>query len=141
MPAVGKMRAAKNSRVIYTAVTLRRASWKATAKADDLDTTNFESGGHEQGTIGVDSIEWSLGGDWDASINEFDDAPGLYPRDDGGSLKLFTNVSDNVFWLIAATRVLSSENGADIKGKVTFAASGKSQGVALHGTSLPTGSV
>jgi hypothetical protein len=39
MAAVGKMRAAKNSRTIFAGAILDRSSWKATAKADDLDTT------------------------------------------------------------------------------------------------------
>ncbi len=114
------------------------ANWKATYKGDDLDTTNFESVGLEQGTIGVIVIEWSLGGDWDANINAFDSPPGLYPRDDLGSVKFFSNVADNVGYSIPANRVLSAEHGAEVKGKVTFSSSGKSQG---SGTLVPTGSV
>lgn len=138
MAAVGHQRAGKFSRVQVAAVNLRMANWKATYRGDDLDTTNMESGGTEQGTIGVIVIEWTLGGDWDASINAFDNPPGLYPRDDLGTIRFFENVADNVGYLIPASRVLSAENGAEVKQKVTFSASGKSQGL---GTVPPTGSV
>lgn len=138
MSAVGKQRAGKNSRVQIAGTNLRHANWKANYKGDDLDTTNFESAGLEQGTIGVIVIEWSTGGDWDASINSYDSPPGLYPRDDLGTVKFFENVTDNVGWTITANRVLSAENGAEVKGKVTFNSSGKSQG---SGVTVPTGSV
>lgn len=141
MGVVGKQRAAKNSRVSVAATNLNFASWKTTTKGDDLDTTNFESAGHEQGTIGVDVIEWTMGGDWDAGRNSFDSPPGLYPRDDLGAVKFYENVTDNIFFNIATNRVISAENGAEVRGKVTFSATGKSQGCVLVGTSLPTGSV
>lgn len=141
MGVVGHQRAGKNSRVQVVATNLRMANWRTTARGDDLDTTNMESSGHEQGTIGTDVEEWELGGDWDAQQNAFDSPPGLFPRDDLGAIKFYLNVSDNVFHSLATNRVLSSENGAEVKGKVTFRSSGKSQGCALSGTSLPTGSV
>ena len=143
MAAVGKQRAGKNSRVQVVATNLRMANWKTTRKGDDLDTTNFESGGEEQGTIGVTVTEWTLGGDWDASVNAFDSPPGLYPRDDLGTVKFFENVTDNVGYTITANRVISAENGADVKQKVTFSANGKSQGTVggVPVTTLPTGSV
>lgn len=138
MAAVGKQRAAKNSRVQVVATNLRAANWRVTRRGDDLDTSNFESTGQEQGTIGFEVSEWSLGGDWDAQQNAFDNPPGLYPRDDLGTIRFYENVTDNVFHLITVSRVLSAENGAEVKGKVTFTANGKSQGT---GVTLPTGSV
>jgi hypothetical protein len=138
--AVGKQRAGKNSRVVVGATNLNFANWRCTWRGDDLDTTNFESAGFEQGTIGVVVAEWTMGGDWDAGRNNYDNPPGLYPRDDLGQVKFFENVTDaTVFHNIATNRVLSAENGAEVKGKVTFTANGKSQGVSFSG--LPAGSV
>ncbi len=139
MAAVGKQRAAKNSRVTIVATNLNYAKWKAMWKGDDLDTTNFESLG-EQGTIGVIVCEWSCGGDWDAGRNSYDSPPGLYPRDDLGSVKFYENVADNIFHTLATNRVISADNGADIKGKVSFDANGKSQGLTMS-AALPTGSI
>lgn len=138
MAAVGHQRAAKNSRVQVAGTNLRFANWRATWRGDDLDTTNFESAGSEQGTIGIQVVEWSMGGDWDAQQNAYDSPPGLYPRDDLGAVKLYENTTDNVFHNIPTNRVLSAENGAEVKGKVTFSANGKSQG---SGYSAPAGSI
>lgn len=139
MAAVGSMRAGKNSRVTIASTNLRFANWRVTVRGDDLDTTNFESSGAEQGTIGVTVAEWNTGGDWDAGINPYDAPPGLYPRDDLGAVRFYENVTDNIFHSYLTNRVISAENGAEVKGKVTFSATGKSQGCVLVGTSLPAG--
>jgi hypothetical protein len=136
---VGHMRAGKNGRVQVAGTNLRNANWRANWKGDDLDTTNFEAL-TEQGLTGVLVCEWQTGGPWDAQQNNFDSPPGLYPRDDLGAVKFFEAVSDNVLHNLAANRVLSSENSAEVRGLVQFNASGKSNGVSFSG-SLPTGSV
>lgn len=135
--AVGKARSGKGARVSAGGTTLRAAEFEAAQQADDLDTTNFECSGTEQGTIGVLSATWSIRGDWDASVNMFDNPPGLYPRDDLLNLYLYTNLVDNVYWYFATARVLSSRNSGQVRGKVTFEASGKNQGTFVS----PTGSV
>jgi hypothetical protein len=140
MPAVGKQRSGKNSRIQVAATNLRMATWKSTWQGDDLDTVNMESAGADQGLIGVIGNIWSLSGDWDASINSFDSPPGLYPRDDMGAIRFFENVADNVGHYLPTNRVISADNGAEAKGKVTFGANGKSQGVSMA-VGLPTGSV
>jgi hypothetical protein len=43
-----------------------------------------------------------------------------------------------VLWSIPNNRVLSAENRAEVRGKVSFSANGKSQG---GGFALPTGSL
>ena len=128
MAAVGHMRAGKNARVQVAGTNLRRSNWRYTYRADDLDTSNFEGNGWEQGTIGLLLIEWSLSGDWDAQNPDFADPPGLFPRDNLGDVKFYSNVSDAGITDVPANRVLSAENGAEVRGKVTFSASGKSQG-------------
>lgn len=145
MAAVGKQRAGKNSRIQVAGTNLRYATWKATWQGDDLDTVNMESLGADQGLVGVIGCTWSLNGDWDANINAYDSPPGLYPRDDMGQIRFFENVADNVGHNLATNRVLSAENGAEVKGKVTFGANGKSQSVLAQSggvaVGLPTGSV
>jgi hypothetical protein len=136
--AIGKQRAGKNTRFQVAATNLRAATWRIAWRGDDLDTTNFESGGEEQGTIGTTVREWTVGGDWDAAVNAYDNPPGLYPRDDLGAIKAWEHYAEGPFHYIPANRVLSAENGAEVKGKVTFTASGKSQG---GGSAAPTGNV
>lgn len=132
----GKQRAGKNSRVKVGATVLNFAEWSVNIKGDDLDTTNFEDGGRETGTIGVDVCEWSLKGDWDAGNNWIDpDPPGFVPRDDLEDLRLIVNVADDVFWDFPVSRVLSATNSTQVRGKVSFDASGKSNGA----YTLPTG--
>lgn len=138
MAVVGKFRAAKNSRVKVNGTNLNKSVWDLTLKGDDLDTTTFESGGWEQGTIGINSIDFSYGANWDAGANNLDNPPGLYPRDDGPDHKFYENTTDNVFWDLPLVRILSAKNGAEVRGLVSFSTEGKMNGT---GASLPTGSV
>lgn len=135
---VGHFRAAKGSRVSVEATILKKSTWEVTYRGDDLDTTTFESQGFEQGTIGIVGLDWSLGANWDAQQNNLDDPPGLFPRDNLGTVIFFENVSDNVFWNIPVNRVISSKNGAEVRALVTFSSEGKSNGT---GIAQPTGSV
>lgn len=141
MAAIGHMRIGKNSDVVVEGDSLNFATWRTTDHADDINTTHFNSIS-DQGTVGVEGVDWNMGGQWDAATNAYDDPPGLYPRDNLGLVKFYENVNDNVFWSLASNRVLSAENGAEVRDKVTFNATGKSNGVTLLvGTSRPTGSV
>lgn len=124
----GHKRSGKNARVSVGGTPLNHATYNVTWRGDDLDTTDFEDGGVETGIIGVEVAEWECGGDWDAGTNALDDPPGLYPRDDLEDLAFFTSQSDGVFTGIDVARVLSSRNGAQVRGKVTFTANGKSNG-------------
>lgn len=135
---VGHFRSAKNSRVAVGGTAMKKSTWELTLRGDDLDTTTFESLGIEQGTIGIVGIDWSMGANWDAQANNLDNPPGLYPRDDLGDVKFYTNTVDNVFWDLPQSRVLSSKNGAEVRGLVTFSTDGKLNGA---GYSNPTGSV
>lgn len=135
---VGHFRAAKGSRITIVGTPMRKSVWDLTLRGDDLDDTTFESSGIEQGTIGIVAIDWSMGTNWDASANNLDSPPGLYPRDDLGDVKFYMNLSDNVFWDLPQNRVLSSKCGAEVKGLVSFSTDGKLNG---PGQSFPTGSV
>lgn len=133
----GKQRSAKNSRIRVGSINLNHAKWDAEWQGDDLDTTNFESGGKEDGLIGIEVVIFSGGGHWDAGRNPFDSPPGIFPRADGGPLSLLENVTDNVGWTLPLVRFLSSKNSSEVRGLVTFDFSGRSNGVFTQ----PTGSV
>lgn len=124
----GLFRAGKNSRVQIEAENLNKAKWDVNLHGDDIDTTNFESGGVDQGLIGIVGAEWNVGGLWDASLNNLVDPPGLYPRDNLGTVNLYANLIDDIFWSFPENRVLSSKNGAEVRQAVTFESSGKTNG-------------
>ncbi len=140
MSANGHFRAGKNSRVDVGAgpTHLTAESWDVDYHTDNLETINFECSGIDQGTIGILYVDWNLSANWDALQNKYDDPPGLFPRDNLGSVKFYENVSDNVFHSLPANRVISAKNSANVKDLVKFQASGKIQGT---GYANPTGSV
>lgn len=135
----GKQRAGKGSRItVGTGNTrLNHTKWSVNSKADDLDTVNFESLGLDEGIAGVLGCELAFGGAWDAGLNVLVDPPGLYPRDDLPSLRFYENVTDAQSWLFTYARLRSANNGAEVRGLVTFDCSGMSQGAFTS----PTGQV
>lgn len=123
--------------MIVESTTLNKSKWDLDIRGDDLDTTHFECLGTDQGTIGIVGIDFNIGGNWDSETNNFSDPPGLYPRDNLGAVQLYENVTDAIFWnLTPCNRVLSSKNGAEVRGLVTLESSLKING---SGYSLPTG--
>lgn len=134
----GKQRAAKTSRVAVGVQNLTFASWEVNLTGDDYDTVNFESfnlagfgGGQSfgEGILGPVEGDIKFGGDWDAGVAAFANPPGLYPRDDLAAVAFYTSRLDAVSWAFPYIRVRSSVNGGEVRGKVTFNCSGKSQGI------------
>ena len=137
----GKFRSGKNSRLVVGSTNLNYSDYDFTETSEDIDTTNFESaaGGstsYDEGTIGPTSIAWNAKGSWDAGRNPFDSPPGFYTRDDLANLKMYQNLADNTFLLMALARVLSAKVAATAKSTtaVSFDASGKSQGSFVRST-------
>ena len=126
MPIAGAQRAGKGSRWQVNAINLRMGKWDCDWKGDDLDTTNFESGGFEQGIIGINVAPWNGSGLWDASIPPYLDPPGIFPRSALLNVFFYTSVTDNVGWFLPIARVFSAKTGAEVRGLVTFESSGKS---------------
>lgn len=126
----GWQRSGKNSRIVINGSTLAMARWNVQMRGDDLPTENFESGGLNEGILGFIGMEYSIAGDWDANLLPFDTAspPGLYPRDDMGPMSIYENVADGTSYDFLYARVRSATNGAEAKGKVSFDASGMSNG-------------
>lgn len=128
MAVSGLFRSGKNAYSTVENVVLRKSKWDVDLKGDDLDGTNFDSGGVDEGFIGIVGIDWNLGGLWDSSLDALADPPGLYPRDNLGTVILGINASDAYYWNLPANRVLSSKNGAEVRQAVTFDSSGKING-------------
>ena len=139
MPVIGKQRAGKGSRLSVNGVNLRGNNIEWSGRGDDLDTTNYECNGQEQGTVGVFGDDINVDVLWDASENPIDNnaAPGIYPRDNLPNVYAYQNVVDNTFWLAALERVLTAATSHPIRGLVGFKASMKSNG----GRTIPVGSV
>ncbi len=135
----GHFKSGKGGRETVNGVNLTLQEWSYSRKGDDVDTTNFESGGADQGLVGVLSTDLSSKGLFDAQQNPLGaDPPGLVPRDDLMNTKFFTNVTDNMFLYVPQSRVLSAENSCVVRQGVTFSWSGKSNG---SGVLVPTGTV
>jgi hypothetical protein len=139
----GKQRSSKTSRITVQNLPLTFASWDITVRGDDLETTNFESyfladnATYSEGILGILSADVRFGGDWDAGTNPYTDPPGLYPRDDLPNVLMYESRLDNVGWNFPYVRIRGSTNGAKIKDKIVFDASGNNQGRFL----FPAGSV
>jgi len=131
----GHQRAGKGARITVGGAALNYGEFNCEDKADDLDETNFESGGIEQGTIGIEWVEYDASGYYDASNNPYD-TPALFPRDNLANMRFYINSAESAQWIFTLARVLSAKNGAPVRQLITFAWSGKSQGP----FSRPTGS-
>ncbi len=149
----GHQRAGKTARVAYgnasaaAATPLAYSKFQANETGDDLPTENFTSylssfAGRTtgitpgEGLVGIQNVDWNFGGNWDAGLNPFDTPPGFYPRDDFRYLYMFESVIDVVFWFFPYARFRTVNNGAEVKGLVTWECSGKNQGT----WTPPTGS-
>jgi len=121
----------KNARVQVGAgpTIMKKSDWTNTLSGEDADDTNFESGGNEEGQVGITRIEWTLKGNWDLAANPYDNPPGFYPRNDLATLKFFPSQSNTgIFNLLPLARVLSTAVNCNVKQNVTVDASGRSQG-------------
>jgi hypothetical protein len=128
----GTFRAGKSGRVTIglepAAQHLALQEWAVTGRGADLDTTNFESQGLEEGLIGIVGADWSVRGNWDSAMNPMADPPGLFPRDNGTNMSLITNIGDADGYVFPYWRCLNSRITTTANGMVAFDADGKSQG-------------
>jgi len=131
----GSFRAGRNSRAQVNAQNMTTAQWSATFRGENLDTTNFESNGYEEGIIGIWGLDWSLSGSWNAAQNPNADPPGLFPTEEGSDMFLYVNVSDDTAYEMSTFRCTQGQASTTATGKVEFTASGMSQG----SFTVPTG--
>lgn len=137
--ASGSQRAGKTSRILIGSFgggsVLTYSSWDLNYVTEQLPTTNFESwnvgfgdslGERIHGPVEADV---RFGGDWDAAFNPFGTPPGLFVRDDLAQVNLVINRFDATFWNLPWMSVLQAHNSTDVKGKVLFDVTGKTNGV------------
>ena len=124
----GHFRAGKTSRAQVNAQNMTTASWTATYTGVDLPVTNFESGGFDEGIIGVLSLTWSLSGRWNAAQNPNANPPGLFPTDGGTNMNLYVSTSDNTAYQMPIFRCFSGAASTTASGAVDFQANGMSNG-------------
>lgn len=129
MAAIGHFLSGKGSGALIEGTFVRKSDWDLDSSGDDIDTTTFESLGFDQGLVGIIAGPWTIKGGFDASINDFDDPPGFFPRDDMGAVKLYLSKSFNSFHSMPANRVLSAKTASTVKGMVTIDASCKTNGI------------
>lgn len=136
MATFSKFRSGKTGRTKVGSQTLTHKQWSTRYHGVRLGVENFESNGWNEGLIGFRGLDWTLGANWDATKNPLDDPPGLYPRDNGTSMQLYTSTSDDKSWSIPFWLCEESTISVDATGLVTFDAKGQSQGEVTP----PTGS-
>lgn len=133
----GQFRSGKNSRITVTGDTLYKAEWGLNYRGDPLDTRNFESSGWDEELIGFRGVEWSLRGLWNAAINDYDDPPGLYPRDDGTDMDCIpSTLQSAILWTLPDWSCRATDMTTTATGLVQMRSNGKSQGE----PTVPTGS-
>lgn len=129
MTTVSRFRSGKTGRVQSNGATVYLNKWSAKVTGDLQKVDNFESGGYHESVLGFEGCSWSVGGNWDATLDPYGDPPGLYPTDAGTSMKLYTSVSDGTFFSFPEYAVADGDAAADATGLVTFNANGESQGI------------
>lgn len=118
---VGTLRSGKGSRVQVNGTNMTQAEYSVKDGADKLDTTNFESTGLGQSTIGIEELDYNVRGNWDATIRPTtSDPPGIFPRDNLLNVKIYTNLTDNNFWNIPQSTVVSAETTSQVRQLVGF---------------------
>lgn len=132
LTGTGAQRSGKTAKVTVNGEAIVLQSYNVQQRGDDLDTVNFESEGYDEGILGIEGLDWNFRGDWNASRTPWTDPPGIYPRDDLAHLRFFLHTDGaQERWYMRYARVRSANNGAEVRGKVTYEAGGKSQGVFL----------
>jgi len=124
---MAKFRAGKAGKVDVNATAMTSTRWTTTLDADALETTNFEGNGKYSGLVGIESLSWEIGTLWDAGQNPLTDPPGLFMRDDGTNMKLYTNVTDNKYWNMPTWLCNNARMENTVRGLVMFTATGKAQ--------------
>jgi len=123
---VAKFRSGKTGRTTVGAATLSNLEWSTKHRGVMLDTSNFESNGFTDQILGLVGVDISLKANWNAAQSINIDPPGLYPRDDGSNMSLYTSTADNVKWNFPVFACESSDITASATGLVTYTSSCKS---------------
>lgn len=125
----------KNAKMRIGSYVLAGKRWTGTYELDELDVTNFESGGYHECIGGVRKVTVQMDGDFNAAENMFDSPPLITDGDTISLVRLYLNGTDGPYWSIPTLLVRSVSNSAEVRGTVTFSISGTGSGVFV----LPTG--
>lgn len=128
MSTQARFRQGKNAQCQAGGSLLYQVHWKCDWKGDIGPTDNFESAGFHEGLLGFQGLNWSLGGNWDFTLDMFSGPPGLYPRDDGSTLVLTPNQLSGGAFSMSQFICETSSISADASKVVSFDSSGQSQG-------------
>lgn len=132
-----KARAGYLGRIQAAGVNLKLKKWSVKDRSEDQDTTNFESGGYEEGIGGVTGADVTFSGDWNAGQNPFDSPPALIPGTIITNCYLYINKLETQFYLFANLRIIDCTIATEVPGKATYECSAKADGTFTR----PTGSV
>lgn len=128
---------AKNAKVRLGAgaTVLTAKSWTVTSEADELDTTNFESGGYTEVIGGIKKLTVQIEIDWDSAANPFDSPRSIIPGSTISTVKLYVNDTTGPYWSIPTLFIRSVSNPAEVRQTVRVSINGTGSG----SYTLPTG--
>ena len=127
---------AKNARVTFNAVAFTAIKWTATIEGDELETTNFESGGLHEAIIGIRKCTFSISANDDNGTTTLDRiVPGLYTS--AGVIKLYLNAPAagvGPYIQINTPLIKSVQYDADVKNPMAVQIQGVGSGTYVHAT-------
>ena len=132
-----KARSGKSGRVSIGGTSIKLSEWKVTTRTELLDTSNFDSGGYEEGVFGFRGADISFTGDWNAGVNMFDTPPNIEDGQFVETVLLYTNTTDNQYYSFPEIAIISADVTTTAKGKVSVSVTAKANGT----FTVPTGSV
>jgi hypothetical protein len=125
---------AKNARVQINGSNLFAMRWTITAKTDDLDVTNFESGGFGIYFGGIMDADITFDAVWDSVQDPFANPPTIQPAailgngqtGAGATVKFFLDwINLGVFWSFSGILVTSVTQDTDVRGFIKFSVAAK----------------
>jgi hypothetical protein len=118
---------AKNARVKINGTFYKAMKWAVKVKVDEVDISNFETGGYADYTSGLLEAEISVEGFYDSGNPPY---PNLTPGSILSNVLLyvdFVNIPGS-FWSFPSVLVFDTDNDAEARGTVKFSFRGKNKG-------------
>lgn len=129
---------ARNSTFEFNTTAYQSTRWQITEDVDDLEVTNFESGGYEENIAGVRRVSGTIEVN-DAVAATIADT--IYPKlwSSGGAIKLYLNKVGNagVYWSIPTPFIKSIGMGADPKNPQAYSIVFKGSATYVRPTGAP----
>lgn len=129
---------AKNSRVVIGGIAVASKQWTVNVEADELETTNFESGGFHENIAGIRKLTFSIELDYNASLNLHEAGGGtVLAGSIISSIKLYINApaaAQGPFWLLSYAFIKSVSPRADVKSTYSVTIQGNATGTFTYPT-------